>query len=123
MRNRIAIIEDDAAIRDILQIILENADYSVSVYDTGETLLNEQSEHVDLFLIDKQLPGIDGFAICKQLKSQSDTSKIPVIIITAFPALRYGALAAGADAIIEKPFSRLELLSKISNLVTSGTRH
>jgi DNA-binding response OmpR family regulator len=117
MKSRIAVVEDDAAIRDILQIILENEEYTVLMYENGELFLNDIPVDTSLFLIDKQLPGVDGLEIIKYLRAFDQTNNVPIILITALPAIRHRALKAGVDAVIEKPFSRIELLSIIHTLI------
>jgi CheY-like chemotaxis protein len=81
----------------------------------GEQLLENAFETPDLFLLDKQLSGVDGMEICRFLKGQDSTRDIPVIIVSASPNLDQQAKAAGADGFIEKPFQMkfmLELLRK-----------
>ena len=81
----------------------------------GEQLMENEFETPDLFLLDKQLPGVDGMEICRFLKTQDSTRDIPVIIVSASPNLDKQARAAGADGFIEKPFKMkllLDLLKK-----------
>ena len=81
----------------------------------GEQLLENEFERPDLFLLDKQLSGVDGMEICRFLKAQDWTRDIPVIIVSASPNLDQQAKAAGADDFVEKPFQMkvmLDLLKK-----------
>jgi DNA-binding response OmpR family regulator len=68
----------------------------------------------DLFLLDRQLSGVDGLDVCRFLKSQEETKHIPVIIISATSNVVRHALQAGADDVIEKPFLIAELRKMIA---------
>jgi CheY-like chemotaxis protein len=113
MKKQVVIIEDDDAINDILSIMLANGGYSVSSVRGVDSIETLNSFNPALFLIDRNLPGIDGITLCRQLKSRPQTSAIPVIMISASAGFVQLALSAGADACIEKPFSRKELFSTI----------
>ncbi|RYY21528.1 MAG: response regulator [Chitinophagaceae bacterium] len=115
--KKVMIIEDDEAINDILTIILKNGGYSVTSAHTGSLVSYTDSEMPDLFVIDKNLPGVDGVTICREIKSNPATQHIPVVMISANHSFIRPASTAGADACIPKPFSRQELLTTIEHLV------
>ena len=117
MKKQVVIIEDDEAISDILSIMLTNHGYVVSSLPAVEYFTNLDGLNPDLFLIDKNLPGMDGISICRELKADPSTRNIPVIIISASAGFVQTATAAGADDWIEKPFSRKELISKIDRCI------
>lgn len=117
MKCKIMVVEDDPAISDILAIMLKRNGYDVVEYATGESLLNEDLEWPDLFLLDKQLTDMDGIELCKHLKNQPATQHIPLIILSATPGLHEIVRKAGADAFIEKPFTSRALLNTIYNLL------
>jgi len=117
MKKQVIVIEDDEAINDILTIMLTNSGYSVSSVKIGEYFSDANPIKPDLFLIDRNLPGVNGIEICKQLKSQPQTHDIPVIMISASANFVEPAKAAGADACIEKPFSRKELFNTIDHYI------
>src|SRR5207253_1667311 len=102
MKSNILIVDDDPGIQDILSIIFTNAGFQTTVHATGDKILNNDFALPDLFILDKQLSGIDGLDLCKQLKNSPQTTKIPVIMISATPGLREMSIAAGADDFIEK---------------------
>ena len=104
MKKQIFIVDDDPAILDALELAL-NSVYTIKTFVNGEDLLNYHDTHPDLVLLDKQLPGIDGLDVCRNLKEQLITSKVPVIILSASPHLNDFARLAGADEVLEKPFS------------------
>jgi DNA-binding response OmpR family regulator len=113
MDRKIIIVEDDAAISDIVRIILTKNGYVVEEFMEGKPVLEYNKTWPDLFLLDKQLADIDGLEICKHLKQQEETKDIPVIILSATPNLDRLAKEAGADAYIEKPFTSKHLLYTI----------
>jgi DNA-binding response OmpR family regulator len=113
MEPMICIIEDDEGIRDILKFILKKAGYITTAYLDGKAIIEDRYKPPDLFLIDKQLPGIDGLTICKHLKQGNYTRTIPVIMMSAYPDVKQLAIESGADDFIEKPFHIEGLLSII----------
>jgi DNA-binding response OmpR family regulator len=113
-RKTVSITEDDPAILDALQIVFSRNGYKVLTYANGSALLQESIDKPDLFLIDRQLSGIDGLDICRQLKEDPNTSSIPVIIFSASPHVHNHAIAAGADDFIEKPFSNKAVLELVA---------
>ena len=110
MKN-IIIADDDPAMRDVFQIIFQRSGYTVVMYSSGEALLKDKFELPDLFILDKQLSGVDGLDVCRYLKKQESTKNIPIVIISASPYIATAATEAGADAFIEKPFKIKELLA------------
>ncbi len=108
--KHIIIADDDPGIRDIFQLILKRAGYDVTVYPNGEALMENAFELPDLFILDKQLSGVDGLEVCRFLKNQEVTKDIPVIIISASPYAQKKVDEAGADDFIEKPFKTKTLI-------------
>lgn len=117
MKKKILITDDDPGVQDIFRIIFEKAGYDVVVNDNGNAILENNFESPHLFLLDKQLSGIDGLDICKYLKSKEETRHIPVIMISATPGLAPLAKNAGADDFLEKPFNLRELLAMVARYV------
>lgn len=107
------IADDDPGIRDIFSIIFEKAGYAIELKSNGEDLLKNKFSLPHVFLIDKQLSGTDGIDICRYLKKQKLTSKIPIIMISASPDIAKLSKEAGADAFIEKPFEVKDLLRMV----------
>jgi CheY-like chemotaxis protein len=114
--KKIIFADDDPTIQDVINLIFEGQ-YEVTVFSSGERLLKNDFEPPDLFLLDKQLSGMDGLDICRFLKSQESTKRIPVIMISATPNIMDTAKAAGADAAIEKPFPINELRKMIHHFL------
>ena len=107
------IIEDDAGVQDVFRLLLEKAGYEAIMQFDGTAIIDNNFEHPDLILLDKQLSGIDGLDICKYLKSREDTKLIPVIMTSATTNVGRLAKLAQADDFIEKPFRSRDLLDMI----------
>jgi DNA-binding response OmpR family regulator len=103
--KRIIIVDDDPGIQYAFTVIFDPKLYEVIVYPNGKSVLTNQYPIPDLFILDKQLSGVDGLDICRFLKSQPQTSHIPVIMLSASPNIHMYAREAGADDALEKPFS------------------
>ena len=108
--KQIIIADDDPAIRDAFNILLKKHGYGTTIYSGGEALMDNDFELPDLFILDKQLSGIDGLEVCRFLKMQESTKNIPIIIISASSFIGASAKEAGADDFIEKPFKMKALL-------------
>ncbi len=117
-KKKVLIADDDPGIRDIFSIIFEKAGYSIELKSNGDDLLKNKFSLPHVFLIDKQLSGTDGMDICRYLKSQAHTKKIPVIMISASPDIAKLSREAGADAFIEKPFEVKDLLRMVGYYIS-----
>lgn len=113
----IYVVEDDRAIRNLVTYALTEKGYQVKSFEDGLSIVKEIRENpCELLLLDLMLPGKDGVSILKELREFSD---IPVIILTAktdeFDKVL--GLESGADDYITKPFSILELLSRVKAIL------
>lgn len=113
MKKKILIADDDEGIRDIFRIILEKAGYDLEIKEDAGEILENNFTLPDIFLIDKLLSGVDGLDVCRHLKSNPNTSGIPIVMVSASPDIGPLALKAGADDFIEKPFELRYLLKVI----------
>ena len=116
----IYIVEDDASIREIETIALKNSNYMVQSFDNALTFYKKLTEILpDLILLDVMLPGESGYDIVRKLRASQHTRKIPVIMVTAKTEEMdmVKGLDDGADDYIRKPFSLLELLSRVKALL------
>jgi len=124
MQNMVLVIEDEDAQAQILQYNLEAAGFSVKVApnaDEGLLLANEYAP--DLIVLDWMLPDMSGIEVCRQIKSKSQTKRIPVIMLTARGTEddKVRGLEVGADDYMVKPHSTKELIARIkANLRKSG---
>lgn len=111
--KRILVADDDPAIVDCIQLILEDEGYDVETTLDGALVgkLIEKKPHV--LLLDIWMSGYDGRDICKKLKANNSTKGIPVILISANKDTEKISMEAGADDFIGKPFEIDELLEKV----------
>ena len=107
------IADDDPGILDAVCIMLEFEGYNVYCTPDGSEILNMSKDLPDLLLLDIWMSGIDGRDICKQLKQNPTTNKLPVVLISASRDIERSALEAGADDFLAKPFEIDDLLNKI----------
>jgi len=111
---RVLVIEDDVRLADVLARGLDDAGHEVEVRRTGPDGLEaaRRDEH-DAIVLDWMLPGLDGPAVCRELRARGTTT--PVIMLTARHAItdRVDGLDAGADDYLTKPFAFDELLARL----------
>ena len=116
----IYIVEDDLNIREIESIALKNSNYTVSAFDCAEAFFGQMAELLpDLVILDIMLPDQDGYEIMRKMRNNPLTAKIPIIIVTAKTTEMdlVKSLDSGADDYIRKPFSIMELLSRVRALL------
>lgn len=116
--SRILVVEDEPAIALALQTDLRLEGYEVEVAEDGETASQRaRNEPFDLILLDIMLPGKDGFAVCREVRSAG--VKVPILMLTAKAqeAEKVLGLELGADDYVTKPFSALELRARIKALL------
>ncbi len=120
MQKKILVIEDEAAIRDMIAFALESEGYQVTGVENGNEASKVISDSVpDLMLIDWMLPGVSGLELVRGFRRSAATRTVPIIMLTARSDEndRVDGLDSGADDYITKPFSTRELLSRISALL------
>jgi len=116
MKRVILTVDDEIHILELLGFNLEMNGYEVKKAETGEEALDIlAAEHVDLVLLDRMLPGIDGIEVLKRIRSNPDLKKIPVILLTAKTEEfdKVIGLEIGADDYIGKPFGIHELMARV----------
>ena len=111
--KKILIVEDDADISMVEEAYLESAGFETRILSEGTEVEGViEKEHFDLILLDLMLPGVDGFEICRQIRSQKNT---PIIMVSAkkddIDKIR--GLGLGADDYVTKPFSPSELVARV----------
>lgn len=118
---KIAVVEDDETIRNLLRMTLTAAGFKrvvcVERGDSGlETVLREKP---DIVLLDVMLPGLDGFGVCRGIRRNPDTAETGIIMLTAKSETEdiVSGLDAGADDYVTKPFSRSVLLARVQALL------
>ena len=116
----IYILEDDRNIREIEEIALNNAGYQVVSFETAKEFQQKLNERIpDLLLLDLMLPDADGLELVMQLRQNVMTRSLPVIMVTAKTTEldKVRGLDCGADDYLTKPFSVMELISRVKALL------
>jgi two-component system phosphate regulon response regulator PhoB len=109
----VLVVEDDAAVREGLQLALRRQGHVVHTAESGERGIEVLvHQHPDIVVLDLMLPGMDGFETCRRMRA---SGPIPIIMLTARSeeADKIAGLEAGADDYLTKPFSPRELLARI----------
>lgn len=117
----ILLVDDEEEILEFLERILKPK-YRVHTAHNGTTALEKlASEAIQLVVSDVMMPEMDGFELCKKIKTNVEYSHIPVILLTAKNTIqsKIEGLELGADAYIEKPFSKEHLLAQIASLLNN----
>lgn len=116
----IYIVEDDESIREIETIALKNSNYIVSAFENAKEFYKKLDELVpDLILFDVMLPDESGYDIVRKLRKRPATQDIPIIMVTAKTTEMdmIKGLDGGADDYIKKPFSIMELITRVKALL------
>lgn len=117
--KRILIVEDEAAIREFEAINLKRAGYQIVEAGSGEEALeiyDNDFEGFDIALLDVMMPGMDGFALCKELRKRSESIGIIMLTAKSQEMDKISGLMIGADDYVTKPFSPTELLARVDSL-------
>ena len=123
-REQILVVEDEEDILDIVVYNLEKEEFKVTSAKNGETALKKiRAIRPDLILLDLMLPGIDGLAVCREVKAMPDRKDVPIIMLTAKSEEIdiVTGLEVGADDYITKPFSQKVLTARIRALLRRKT--
>jgi len=119
-KSRIAVIEDDADIREVLELTLRREGFEVMAADAGSSgYAMVKSQLPDLVLLDLMLPDLDGLEICRLLKSEPATQEIGIIMVSAKDEesdIVLG-LGLGADDYVPKPFGSKELVARVKSVL------
>ena len=122
MAVSVLVVEDDKNIADLLQMYLEKEGYAVTTAaDGGQGLAKFRTIRPDLVLLDVMMPVMDGWAVCKAIRAESQT---PVIMLTAKSETddKIAGLKSGADDYITKPFEMREVLARIEAVLRRTER-
>ncbi len=112
---KILVVDDDTDILSVMEILLTMKGFEVQVTSKGEnTFPKIESFKPDLILLDVLISGHDGRVICKKLKSDKETSHIPVIMFSAHPGAAASIAEYGANDFIAKPFDVNNLMKKVN---------
>lgn len=123
--SRILVVDDVQTNRRLLEAILTANGYEVVQGASGEEALRQVAERSpDLILLDVQMPGIDGYEVCRRVRADPATSFLPIVMVTSSEGEdRAAALESGADDFIQKPFNHQELLARVRSLLRIKAYH
>jgi CheY-like chemotaxis protein len=119
---KILVVDDDQDVRLLMGVRLRKSGYDVVTAEDGEEAVRiVRQAKPDLILLDLGLPKMDGYEVCRTLKSDPETCGIPIIILSAKSQQtdREQALAAGAESCMAKPFNPVVVLEAIRHLLES----
>jgi DNA-binding response OmpR family regulator len=120
VKGTVLIVEDEQTIAELVRAYLARDGFAVTWVRSGEQALEELARHpVRLVVLDLGLPGIDGFEVCRRLRSRTS---VPILILTAREdeVDRVAGLEAGADDYVTKPFSPRELTARVKAILRRG---
>ena len=119
---RILVVEDNADTAALLRDLLEGEGYEVETAATGEAAFDALAvaPDVDLMVLDLMLPGMSGYEVIERLRTQSDLSDLPILVLSALgsASARVRGLREGADDYMTKPFLPEEIVARARTLVT-----
>ncbi|MDF2535744.1 MAG: DNA-binding response regulator [Bacillales bacterium] len=122
---KIFIVEDDENIRELVLYALKSVDFEAFGFENGKDFFQKMENEIpDLVILDIMLPGEDGISILKQIRSQKQMNNLSVIMLTAKGSEydRVLGLDLGADDYLTKPFSIMELISRIKSVLRRRDR-
>jgi diguanylate cyclase (GGDEF)-like protein len=125
LHGKVLIVDDQEANVLLLDRMLRGAGYVsiTATMDPGEVYELHRKNHYDLILLDLQMPGMDGFQVMESLKKIEADGYLPVLAVTAQPAHKLRALAAGAKDFVSKPFDLAEVLMRVHNMLEVRLLH
>ncbi len=123
MKEKILVVDDEAAIADLVEVYLKNEGYEVCKFYNGKDALRCVAQTpVDLAVLDVMLPDIDGFLLCQKIREKH---LFPIIMLTAKveDVDKITGLTLGADDYMTKPFHPLELMARVKSQLRRYTRY
>jgi CheY-like chemotaxis protein len=120
MNERILIIDDEVLMLELLGVALEKEGYSIAVArDAGEAVAKISAQTPDLIILDVMLPRVSGLELCEELRTRTETSTTPIIMLSAKGEVsdKIAGLKAGADEYVVKPIDMREMLARVAGLL------
>lgn len=124
IKPAVLLVDDNKEILDFIESNLTDLYETAKTYNGVQALDHLKENTVQLIVSDVMMPDMDGFELCKQIKSDVELSHLPVILLTAKDTVqaKLEGLELGADAYIEKPFSPRHLKTQIANLLANRNK-
>lgn len=114
----VLLVDDEDLVRKVVKVVLEAEGHSVREAADGSSALHRAVEDPpDAIILDLVIPQLDGFEVCRRIKDGSPSAKVLVLSNLPLAESEGKARAAGADDVMAKPFSALELLDRLSTLL------
>lgn len=120
MTHRVLVVDDESDITELLSYTFRDAGYEVLVAGDGMAALSLAQRWLpEVIVLDLNLPGLDGFAVCEMLRVLPSTRDIPILMLTAFATeqSRKLGLQIGANDYLTKPFSPRDVVARVKELV------
>jgi DNA-binding response OmpR family regulator len=124
-RRRLLVVEDEAAIRELLRLHLSLAGFGIEEIADGTTALERaRTDKFDLIVLDVMLPGLDGITLCRAIRSQGVNTPTPILMLTArdTESDKVLGLESGADDYLTKPFGIREMLARVNAILRRNDR-
>ena len=124
--GKVLVVEDDPELNELLGAYVQIAGFEYDAAQRGaEALTAARDHHPSLILLDVMLPDFDGFEVCRRLKSEESTRRIPVVMLTALDREehRRQGIQCGACRYLTKPFDPDQLIEAIRGTAQQGERH
>jgi len=118
--RRVLLVEDEAAIRELLRLHLSLAGFAIEEIGDGQAALERlRSTPFDLIVLDVMLPGLDGITLCRTIRAQSVNAATPILMLTALDTESDTVLGleSGADDYLTKPFGIRELMARVGAIL------
>jgi PleD family two-component response regulator len=119
LKAKILIVDNQASNVMLLERMLDNAGYTnvAITMESHEVCELHRKNRYDLIMLDLKMPGMDGFDVMAGLREIELENDLPVLVVTAQPDLKERAMQAGAKDFVDKPFNRVEVLTRVRNLL------
>jgi two-component system cell cycle response regulator len=116
--DRVLVVDDEPAIVDLMELYLKSDYEIIRAYNGKEALEKARSQKPSVIILDVMMPDMNGYEVCKVLKTSVETQFIPIIMVTALSGKdeKIKGLESGADEFLSKPVNRLELVTRVKSL-------